>query len=81
MREGHLEDQDGRPDLDVNVVLPDGPLPHTPDLNQEDTLPQTPILGVESWTVVRRTNLAGGVLEIVRMSGDRMLRVWLPPGT
>lgn len=34
----------------------------------------------EPYSLVRRLPLAGGTLEIVRLEGKRMLRVWLPPG-
>lgn len=32
------------------------------------------------WQLVSRKQLAGGLLEVVAWEGDRMLRVWLPPG-
>lgn len=34
----------------------------------------------EPYTLVEKLALAGGVLELVWLEGDRMLRVWLPPG-
>lgn len=34
----------------------------------------------EPFSLVRRLPLAGGTLELVRLEGKRLLRVWLPPG-
>lgn len=34
----------------------------------------------EPYALVEKVPLAGGVLDIVRLEGDRMLRIWMPPG-
>lgn len=34
----------------------------------------------EPYSLVQRLPLAGGTLELVRLQGKRLLRVWLPPG-
>jgi hypothetical protein len=34
----------------------------------------------EPFSLVKSEALAGGVLDVVRLEGDRMLRIWMPPG-
>lgn len=34
----------------------------------------------EPYTLVKKRTLAGGVLDLVRLEGDRILRIWMPPG-
>lgn len=36
--------------------------------------------GGPPWELVKTVALAGGMLDVVRLEGDRMLRVWMPPG-
>ena len=40
------------------------------------SLLQSPI----PYTLLKRTPLAGGLLEVLAWEGSRKLRVWLPPG-
>lgn len=39
-----------------------------------------PATALPPFTVVSRTAVAGGVLEVLTWQQDRMIRVWLPPG-
>ena len=41
---------------------------------------QEPELPREPYTLVKKVALAGGMLHVVVLEGDRMLRVWTPPG-
>ncbi len=34
----------------------------------------------QPYTLVQQVPVAGGVLDLVCLQGDRMLRVWMPPG-